>query len=269
MKSTSRRKFLKRGMLGVLGLLFADAFWFEKHFIDWNVHNLELSKGKIRVLQISDLHLKSIRSVHKQIAKRVNAEPPHILVFTGDSIDEAQNIDLLDKFLNFLDHGIPKYAILGNWEYWGNVDLAALKQVYSKHGCQLLINESVTTSVSDISLTIVGIDDYVGGNADFTKATEQLSTSDICLVMTHCPAHRDVIYQQQKELKIDLVLSGHTHGGQFNFLGWAPFTPPGSGKYLKGWYASEGPRTYVSRGIGTSMLPFRFGSRAEIVEFVL
>jgi len=267
--SLSRRKFLKRSVLGTIGFLFADAFWFEKHFIDWNSHELELSSDKINILQISDLHLRKLSHLHKQIADKINSRHPDILLFTGDSIDERQSLELLDQFLKLIDQEVPKYAILGNWEYWGNVDIPTLKQVYSKHGCQLLINENATINIRNTTLSLIGIDDYVGGNADFNKATEQLANSDIKVVMTHCPAHSDIIYQQKNELNLDLVLCGHTHGGQFNFFGWTPFKPQGSGRYLKGWYTDKGLRTYVSRGVGTSVLPFRFGSRAEIAEFIL
>jgi uncharacterized protein len=61
-----------------------------------------------------------------------------------------------------------------------------------------------------------------------------------------------------------LILSGHTHGGQINFFGLAPFVPAGSGRYLRGLYCDFKPFMYVCKGVGTSILPFRFGARAEI-----
>jgi len=70
----------------------------------------------------------------------------------------------------------------------------------------------------------------------------------------------------KRNLVVDLVLSGHTHGGQITFLGIVPFKPQGSGKYLKGWYKEDKPKMYISKGIGTSILPIRFGARAEMVE---
>ncbi|MCK5075659.1 MAG: hypothetical protein KAR38_04750 [Calditrichia bacterium] len=62
-----------------------------------------------------------------------------------------------------------------------------------------------------------------------------------------------------------LMLSGHTHGGQITFFGLAPILPRGSGKYVSGWYEKEKIKLYVSRGIGTSVIPFRFMSLPEIV----
>lgn len=86
--------------------------------------------------------------------------------------------------------------------------------------------------------------------------------------MSHCPEHRDIIAKEKGNLTIVLVLSGHTHGGQISFLGFAPFKPQGSGKYLKGWYKETEPKMYISKGVGTSILPIRFGARAEMVEMV-
>jgi predicted MPP superfamily phosphohydrolase len=87
------------------------------------------------------------------------------------------------------------------------------------------------------------------------------------IIMTHCPQHRDIIKEQMTDIPINLILSGHTHGGQVNLLGFAPFRPKGSGRYISGWYTDELPHMYVSRGIGTSGIPMRLGSRAEISIF--
>lgn len=75
-----------------------------------------------------------------------------------------------------------------------------------------------------------------------------------------------MIAREKGDLKIDLVLSGHTHGGQITFFGIVPFKPQGSGRYLKGWYKDTDPKMYISKGIGTSILPIRLGARAEMVE---
>lgn len=69
---------------------------------------------------------------------------------------------------------------------------------------------------------------------------------------------------------VDLVLSGHMHGGQVRLLGWAPMRPPGSGDYVAGWYRGPGaPPMYVCRGVGTSVLPVRIGARPEVAFFTL
>lgn len=267
MTKLTRRKFIKRGILASIGLILLDSLWFEKYVIDWNYFDISKSeKDKIKIIQISDLHFDQVRYFHQSIAKKINSIKPDLIFITGDSIDKTEKIKLLNDFLKLIDNSIKKYAITGNWEYWGNVNLTELKTVYSKSNCELLINENRTILIKNRELSIIGIDDYVGGNADFEKAVENLKESETNIVLSHCPEHRDIIANQKGNLNIDLVLSGHTHGGQITFFGIVPFKPQGSGKYLKGWYKESEPKMYISKGIGTSILPIRLGARAEMVE---
>jgi hypothetical protein len=210
-----------------------------------------------------------LRYFHKSIAKRINSIKPDLLFITGDSVDQSEKIQSLNEFLELMDLSIPKYAITGNWEYWGDVDLSQLQSMYSKNNCKLLINENRSMTVRGREISIIGIDDYIGGNADYNKAVQNLKQTDTNIVLTHCPEHRDIISKQMGTTAIDLVLSGHTHGGQITFLGIVPFKPPGSGNYLKGWYTEKEPKMYISKGIGTSILPIRLGARAEMVEIDL
>lgn len=267
MSKLSRRKFIKRGLFATISLFILDAFWFEKYAIEWNYFDISKSNNtKIKIIQISDLHFDKLRSFHKSIAKKINSKKPDLICITGDSVDKNEHIKSLNKFLELIDNSIPKFAITGNWEYWGNVNLTELKNIYSKNNCELLINENKTISIKNRDISIIGIDDLVGGNANFGKAIENLKQSETNIVLSHCPEHRDIISKQKGDLNIDLMLSGHTHGGQITFLGAAPFKPKGSGKYLKGWYKDSDPKMYISKGVGTSVLPIRFGARAEMVE---
>jgi predicted MPP superfamily phosphohydrolase len=127
----------------------------------------------------------------------------------------------------------------------------------------------VNLKVRERSIAIGGLDDLVAGRPDFSLVKKQLKPSDLTIILSHCPAFRDEIVKEKGVLKKDMVLSGHTHGGQVNFFGFAPYKPKGSGKYLSGWYEEEAPKLYVSKGIGTSILPIRFGSRAEASVFYI
>ena len=106
------------------------------------------------------------------------------------------------------------------------------------------------------------------------------------MLLAHCPAHRDRLRADQAEVRVGgalvrpgvdlealgfrLMLSGHTHGGQVNILGATPVLPQGSGRYVRGWFRDPGQvPLYVSRGIGTSMLPVRLGSMPEVAVFTL
>ncbi|HEY9006010.1 MAG TPA: metallophosphoesterase [Ohtaekwangia sp.] len=263
----TRRKFIIRGCQVLAGIALLDAFWLEKLFFEANEFTLGNGNARIKVIQISDLHLHSIGSIHRKIASRVNQAKPHLILFTGDSVDKAEYTGLLRDFLQLLDPAVQKVAILGNWEYWGKIDIRKLRLVYSDFNCDLLINQSKLYTIQDKKISVTGIDDFIGGNADYIIARKFYHTSDYHIILTHCPQHRDILVNQQADERIDLILSGHTHGGQLNIAGFAPFKPPGSGKYLHGWSNDAKPPLYVSKGIGTSILPIRFGARSEISIF--
>lgn len=269
----TRRKFIVTGLITAAGIAVADAFWIEKFFIETNEFYLGKATREtdnLRLIQVSDLHLQKISYPIRQLAKKINSLQPDLMVFTGDAIDKAGNLPLFNEFLGLIDTNIPKAAIPGNWEYWGNVDLAALAEVYQMHNGRLLINQSIQYQFNTTTLCITGVDDLVGGKADISTALQHYQVSDHHIILNHCPQYTEQIRTLlPKEIKTACILSGHTHGGQVNLLGYAPFLPPGSGKYVKGWYDDADPKLYVSKGIGTSVLPVRFGSRAEIAIFFL
>ena len=266
----TRRKFIKSGVLIAAGLVAADAFWIEKFFIetkDFYIGPATKNTSNIKVVQLSDLHLRSVNLQLKRLAKKLNQLQPLLILITGDAVDRAENLSLLDDFLKLIDNNIKKAAILGNWEHWGKVNLNELKKVYHQNNCTLLINETVQYTLPTKTISITGVDDFIGGNADIEAALKNYTTSDHHIILNHCPQYSDHIATTiNNAMQVDFILSGHTHGGQFNFLGFIPFLPKGSGKYVKGWYNTE-PRMYVSKGIGTSLLPARFGARAEIAIF--
>ncbi len=266
----SRREFLVSLILGSMGLVFLDSYWFERYIIDWREFDIsEGSEDKIKTIQLSDLHINSIKSFHKTLAERINKERPDALFVTGDSVNSMSGVPVLDTFLAMIDYDIPKFAIMGNVDYRGRVNSATLREIYEKHNGKLLINQNHTLKMKGRTVNIVGVDDYVCGYPDFMKASRDLDLSSDTIVLNHCPAYRDEIDAMNAKLgrKIKLILSGHTHGGQITFFGKAIFTPFGSGNYVKGWYKNELSQLYVSKGIGTRALPLRFGSRAEAIIF--
>jgi predicted MPP superfamily phosphohydrolase len=268
MKINSRRRFIKRGILAITSLLAIDMFWFERYIIDWNYFDLSKpnSESKIKVVQLSDLHIQRIKRFHKSIVLKINETKPDLVCFTGDALDDNNNLEVLNSFLSLIDPSIKKYAILGNWEYWGNINIVELNKIYKSHNCELLINETSAFTKNNRTINVIGIDDFVGGNANLEVSISSLNTENEALILNHCPQYFETIQFKEQELNANLVLSGHTHGGQITFLGIVPFKPQGSGQFLKGFYGDK-LKMYVSKGIGTSIFPIRFGSRAEVVVF--
>lgn len=268
MKNINRRSFIKRVALALIGFVFIDSIWFEKYIIEWNYFDISKSESdKLKIVQITDLHIDELRSFHKSIAKKINSIQPDFVFFTGDSVETTATIAVLSDFLQLIDFSIKKYAILGNWEHSGNIAIQQLKKVYANHNCKLLINENSLATIHNRKVAIIGIDDYLRGKPNLNKAIANLPKVDTTIVLSHCPGYRDTL--QNSNFPIDLVLSGHTHGGQITFLGFAPIKPNGSGAYLKGWYNDSEPKMYVSKGIGTSTIPLRFGARAEVMVLAI
>ncbi len=212
----------------------------------------------LRLAVLTDLHLKSITAFHERVAVAVREAAPDVVVIVGDAIDDRDHLPLLRDFLRLLPASVPRVATLGNWEYWGRVDLEALRRTYEAENTRLLINEAHMLSDGAV---LFGTDDSLAG-APTLDGIRELTAREV-VVLSHCPAYRDTI-PRDLHGQLRAMLAGHTHGGQIAIGGWAPILPPGSGSYTSGWYVDDGVPLYVSRGLGTSVFPVRFGSPPEV-----
>lgn len=261
-----------------------NAFAVEPRRVSITRHRLGNPGGRrARITQLTDLHLQSVGRHEERIAAAVETLQPDLIVFTGDSVDRAANVELLRDFLTLLPASTPKLAILGNWEHWAEVDLSQLARVYARANCRLLRDESVVVPISGSELLVTGLDDLVGGTPDVHAALRDAAFQPNHLLLAHCPTHRDVFPTagtaqtgpfslepsdiDPRLLTPRLMLSGHTHGGQIAPFGWAPFRPHGSGRYTRGWYRDAAIPLYVSRGLGTSLVPARLCAPPEVAHF--
>jgi uncharacterized protein len=270
----NRRTLLK--LFGGAGLvaLAGDALWLEPNRLKVSRYPLKSPAAKataISMAQISDLHIKQVDRFTRKIAATIDRLNPDIILLTGDIVDRADTLPVLNEFLALLPAKTPKYAILGNWENNVHVDLVALRQTYAAHGGQLLLNESVVHRQADREILLTGLDDTVEGYPDLAKALQGFTPSRNHLILAHAPDQRDRFSPAEQALveqfQPQYMLSGHTHGGQITFLGFAPVLPRGSGQYVKGWYDEARPQLYVSRGLGGSGTRARLGSTPEIALF--
>lgn len=216
------------------------------------------------VVQISDLHLQKVTTLERSVFQLVREIKPDLLVLTGDIIDRPESLSNLDEFLIGID-ATHKVAVLGNWEYWSGVDLARLREIYRSHDVSLLVNETVNYQINGRSLVVHGIDDYTAGNPRIKF--NQRQSSETSILIQHSPGFFE---ENLGEIaKATLCLSGHTHGGQITAFGWPLWTPQGSGKFKSGLYQTTTCPLFVSKGIGTSIVNFRFGARPEIAVFTI
>lgn len=222
------------------------------------------TRAATRLVQLSDLHLKKIGRLEEQILSAINQAPPDLLVVTGDAFDTTGGVDVFAEFLAACPTSTTILGILGNWEYRSGIAPQQVARVYEQHGGRLLVNESLTVATTGGSLRVTGLDDLVEGRPR-AEVAQPAERAEPHLLLAHCPGQRDRLGPDAQE-EVDLILSGHTHGGQVAPFGMALLTPGGSGRYIRGWYEGGGPPMYVSRGLGMSTLPIRLGVTPELVE---
>lgn len=227
-----------------------------------------------RIAQVSDLHNAEFGRENEKLLSMLRKAKPDIIVLTGDLIDN-RNLDL-PVALSFAKQaaGIaPCYYVTGNHESRIS-ELPDLLEGLKEAGVTILRNEKLSIHRDDSSITLIGLDDpafrsdYMTGDSGpvLTAALEALVTPD--LGYTVLLSHRPEWFELYCSYGLDLVFSGHAHGGQFRipFLGGvlAPnqwFFP----EYDAGVYTEESTSMVVSRGLGASILPLRINNRPELV----
>jgi len=268
-KGVSRRRFLSLGLTGTTGALLADSLWYEPQALQIEKHNLHSGSqgGKVRIVQVSDLHLSNFNSYFEDVARQVSDLKPDLILLTGDYLEEERNIKGVLSFLKKLkaNHGI--LAVQGNWEYWSRLEGENLRRHFAGVGVKLLINERADLEINGHALSIFGLD-YPSSTDHLDQLQKEVDPQRFNLLLSHVPAFA----HEQLNKDINLILSGHTHGGQVRL----PFLPPlylprYSGRFVAGFYqvSQHHIPLYVSRGVGTSVLPVRFFCRPEIGLFEL
>jgi predicted MPP superfamily phosphohydrolase len=258
-----RREFLKLGAVLTAVSFGGVAYAKESSAIEVNTRSLPVPglSEDIKIVSISDIHAPSYfrHTRYQDLVNTVNDQDPDVFILAGDIIDETGGEEIASRFSLFKAK-VAKLAILGNWEYKAFLDLKRLRNEYQKAGVDLLVNDKIAVR----GLVILGLDDFLHGSPDFRLVSDEGSTIP-SLVMSHCPESFDYL---SSDIKNPFVfISGHTHGGQIAPLGVVLHTPPGCGPYEKGWYFRGKHCMYVMRGVGTSGIPVRIGSRPEV--FVL
>ena len=271
-----RREMLARvgilaGIVPVAGAvdgLFVTPQWLTAtdHAVGTGPIGASAQQDRLSIVQISDLHLKRIGHLEERLLAAVHAAPPDVIVLTGDMIDRQPSLGRFADFLRELPPQPRRFAITGNWEHWAGVPLAALGRLYESHAVELLVNRSIVFDHRGCRVRMTGLDDLVGGRPDAAFALENEEPCANHLLLAHCPAVRDAVPLPAAHGPT-FMLSGHTHGGQIAPLGIVLKLPHGSGGYVSGWYRDGGTPLYVSRGIGTSLVPMRIGAAPELPRF--
>jgi len=262
----SRRKFLLGGSAALGGLAVGDAFFHEPRSFEVREVLLPLAKvppgEELRVVQLSDLHIRTFHSYYKEVARAANALRPDLILLTGDYLEKDRNVGGVRRFLRMLEAPDGIFAVQGNWEYWARVEGDNLRRHFARAGASLLLDQRHDLSVRKVPVSLLGLD-YPAPTDSLARLQEGADPGRLNLLLSHVPAFAHDILDD----RVDLILSGHTHGGQVRLPFLPPFhLPRFSGHFVEGLYR-VGPTDvplYVTRGVGTSIVPVRFFCRPEI-----
>ena len=231
-----------------------------------------------RTVQVSDLHNAEFGEGNSKLLELLSRTDPDIIVLTGDLID-SRNTDI-EIALAFAQEAMkiaPVYFVSGNHEARVS-EYEDLKMGLAEAGVIVLENQIVEITREGDSITLMGIDDpsfqesYLFGDAEgVTKqAIESLQReSDGYTILL---SHRPELFDLYVETEMDLVFSGHAHGGQFRLPFIGGLVAPNQGffpKYDAGLFSEENTNMIVSRGVGNSIVPLRFNNRPEIIVVML
>lgn len=215
----------------------------------------------VRVALLADIHVQGpdlTPARMARIAQQVNAQKPDLILIAGDfSGDRTVRTRLYSEAeiaasLKSLEAPLGVYAVLGNHDHWR--DGPAMKRAVTAAGIPVLANQAVRAG----PLTIAGADDIHTGNADIGALVRSAAAlPGPAVVLSHSPDIAPALPP-----RFGLVLAGHTHCGQIvlPLIGYLATASRHGERYACGMVREPGRTTIVSAGIGTSVLPFRFGA---------
>jgi len=227
-----------------------------------------------RIVHVSDLHNTEMGKDNDKLLDMLREADPDIIAITGDIIDSRNtNIDIALQFTKTAMEIAPCYYVTGNHEARVS-EYDELKEGMIELGVVVLEDGRIELEQSKETITLLGVNDpsfqtdYLFGDPETvmqSKLQDIINEEDTYTILL---SHRPELFEVYTESKVDLVLSGHAHGGQFRLPFVGGLVAPNQGlfpKYDAGLYTEENTNMIVSKGIGNSILPFRFNNRPEVI----
>ena len=276
---SNRKKYIKSAivLLIVIALLLFCSYQnrhLETTYYTYKVEQLGTDLEGYRIVQISDLHNAKFGKNNQKLVDRIRECEPDMIVLTGDLVDSNHtNVDRAVQFVNEIVKICPVYYVTGNHEYWLDTsEYENLMDGLASAGVIILDDQVVEISRGDAKFRLVGLDDK--SLADGTLGTllnnaqnvahEDSEKKEFTVVLAHEPQY----LARYAGTCVDLVLSGHAHGGQFRLPFVGGIVAPDQGflpEYTAGEYYMNGTEMIVSRGLGNSVIPVRMFNYPEIV----
>ncbi len=251
-RKISRRAFLAAGLLAAPCVVIADALWLEPQWV--KIRRLRFSQDKptYRFVHFTDLHHKGDRAHTQSVVNKINSLKPDFVCFTGDIMEEGK---FLPEALEILA-GVkaPMYGVPGNHDYWSRAPFGGISKCFAATGGGWLVNQQCVIAGGTINL--IGLARF---GRHYPPPSVKPGMKNILLM--HYPAW----VKQLGNEPFDLILAGHSHGGQVRIPFFGPIIVPHMvDEYDLGLFHTPAGPLYVNPGIGWYPIPVRFNCRPEI-----
>ncbi len=231
--------------------------------------------SEFRIAQVSDLHNTEFGENNIRLLNMLSENTPDIIVITGDFVDSRHtDIDIALDFVKEAVQIAPVYYVTGNHEA-SLSEYEKLKTSLEMFGAVVLEDKAIPLENNGEKITLIGLSDSdftirgdVFGEVPAMTSTKLRNLMDAKNGYTILLSHRPELFETYVDCDVDLVLSGHAHGGQFRLPFIGGLIAPNQGlfpKYDAGLYTDNNTNMIVSRGLGNSIIPLRFNNRPEIV----
>lgn len=264
---------MKKSKIFMLLLIMAllSFIYIDDQISNFKINRVELQSEKldkeIRITQITDFHSND-RVDLGGIIESVRLFDPHFIALTGDiidfkTVDFSLSYELIERLV---ETGKPVYFVYGNHEH-GNPHFREFINGIEDRGIEILDENSVGLTIGDNTLMIYGSDFYSSSDG-YEKLFSNVDAGNFNILLAHSP-NRPIPYLHEE---IDLMLSGHTHGGQVRLPIVGGVLSPGEGffpEYDKGLMKIGDTTLYIDSGLGNSVLPIRLFNPVQISEIVI
>jgi predicted MPP superfamily phosphohydrolase len=252
-RKINRRRFFAGMLLSAPLFAVGDAKWLEPSWVKTRKVRLHRGTAKARFVHFTDVHHKGDRAYLESVVKKINALSPEFVCFTGDLIEEAKHLPEALELIGKIK--APVYGVPGNHDYWSKASFEPFVKCFAGTSGGWLMDEQRVTA--DGKFTITGATCL---SSRQPAISANASTQNIFLM--HFPAW------VKKVGKFDLLLAGHSHGGQVRLPFYGPIIVPyGVDEFDMGLFQTSSGPLYVNPGIGWFPVPIRFNCRPEITVF--
>ncbi len=248
----TRRCFVLGLLMGLPTAAVVDALLLEPHWLKVRRLKLTPAKPSHRFIHITDIHYRGERAYLERIVRRINALSAQFVCITGDLFEEREHSSEALEILAGLQS--PVYAVPGNHDYWTKVNFEPVRRFCERSGGAWLMDVQVLTR--DRKVAITGL-----SSRSLRYGPIQLRQNVLNLCLMHFPAW----VEKLGGVKFNLILAGHSHGGQVRLPFYGPvYVPYAVERYDLGLFQTPAGPLYVNPGLGYHPVPVRFRCRPEI-----